>query len=214
MPTTYIPKIGDVEYTSTDLPEGIKGKTLLGILDAPIKITERLEPSAKTDYIVAHEVGHRLTYDMIVNAYNESPILFQEAPNPLSGLVRYFIDLGLKKEDIDPLHPGTEKELSNIFIQNKVGKWTDELVAQEFIAEVFANWATNRGHIPETIGKRFKALVASKNAILGIPTREAAFGAPAVISGESSKSHEALVVVGLAALAVYLIMNIDKVQGK
>lgn len=201
MPTTFIPKIGDVEYTSTELLPGKKGVTLLGILDAPILISEKLSPGAKTDYVVAHEVGHRLTYDMVVNAYEESPALFDAAPNPLSGLIRYFMDLGLTKDSLIPLHPGTQEQLSNIFIDNKVGRWTDELVAQEFIAEVFANWATDKGNIPAPIAKRFDNLVRSKNALLKIPHREAAFDMA------SDDSKEKIIAVGVIALLAWFIFR-------
>src|ERR1700741_2623806 len=100
MPVARIPNIGDVEYTLSRLPSGIKGQTHVGVLDAPILITELLSPSAKLDYVVAHEVGHRLTLDMIINAHSESPTIFELAPNPPAGLIRYFIQLGLKKDDL------------------------------------------------------------------------------------------------------------------
>lgn len=200
MPVTHIKNIGDVEYELHDLPEDIKGKTMLGDLHAPIKISHVVAPGAKQDYIVAHEAGHRLVADMVEQAYKESPAIFEKAPDPQAGLVRYWIDLGLKKEDVDPLHPGTVANLRQIFIDNQVGKWTPELIAQEFIAEVYANWATGRGTIPATIAKRFRSLTDLKNEYLKVPVRSAAW-----TTGEDHENQHA--VFALFGIALWIIFN-------
>ncbi len=166
MPTAYIRNIGEVEYTVASLPSDIKGKAVIGSLTSPILISEELSPSVKLDYIVAHEVGHRLTLDMIANAYEESPSFFELAPNAPVGFIKYLIHLGLTKDSLRPVHPGTKNSLNQIFDENGMGRYTDEDVAIELIAEVYAAWATGTGSIPETISKRFRTLTESKNALL------------------------------------------------
>ena len=177
MPTVIIPQIGPVEYVSKALSPGIKGKSVIGDYDAPILITEELSPGTKLEYVVAHEVGHRLTLAMLANAVDEMPEFFKGVPRdrPTAGLVKYFLLLGLKKEDLRPLHPGTLSSLDSIWAENLAGRYTSEDIAREFVAEVYANWATDRGHIPPALAKRFKALTLSKNTLLGLKSREAAF---------------------------------------
>lgn len=169
MPTAYIANIGPVEYTRSRLPSGVKGQSYIGGLYDPILITEDLSPGTKLDYIVAHEVGHRLTLDMLSNAAEEMPEFFREVPRakPTAGLIKYFMLLGLTKDDLKPLHPGTLAATDRIFAENLEGRWTNELEAREFVAEVYANWATNTGHTPPAIAKRFQALTKSKNLLLG-----------------------------------------------
>lgn len=199
-PTTYIKNIGDVEYVTATLPADIKGKAIIGSLTSPILISEDLQPGAKLDYVVAHEIGHRLTLDMIINANNDSPTIFELAPNAPAGLIKYFIRLGLSKDSLRPVHPGTRNLLNEIFDENNRGEYTDEAVALEFIAEVYANYATGTGNIPEPIAKRLRDLTESKNALLLTKSRVAAFSEP---SDEFWKG----VVTVLAAIGAILIIR-------
>lgn len=198
MPTAFIPKIGDVEYTRKALPEGIKGKAVIGVLEAPIMISEDLGPGAKLDYVVSHEVGHRLTLDMIVNAYEDAPTFFTEAPSPTAGLIKYFISLGLTRRSINPRHPGTKTNLNKIFDLLGKGEYPDEDTSREFIAEVFANWSMSTGDIPPGISERFASLVKSKNKILKSKVshlQEAAF-----LDNNDSKQTVILLLAGLGVI--------------
>lgn len=207
MPSTFIKNIGEVEYTSKALPAGIKGKAVIGVLEAPILISEQLAPGTKLDYVVAHEVGHRLTLDMIENAYEDSPSSFKNSPSGSTGLIRYFIDLGLKKDDLEPLHPGIRAARDSIFDDYAFGRYPDEESAREFIAEVYANWATGHGHIPPTIAKRFRQLTDSKNAVLGLKGSSASLAIP------HEDSHITWFIIGIAAsIAVAVMLSQDNSQ--
>ena len=203
MPTAIIKHIGDVEYEVTRLAPGVKGKAKIGVLEAPILISEQLEPGTKLDYVVAHEVGHRLTLDMIINAYEEMPSIFDESPTPEAGLIRYFMAHGLTAKDMEPKHPGTNHHLQAIFGENRRGEWTDSDTAREFIAEVYANWATGTGHIPEAIAKRFRMLTDSKNRILSLRHQEAAF-----IDVTDEKQYKTATLILGSIVAGVLLINL------
>lgn len=201
MPTAIIPNIGEVEYTRTSLPSGIKGKTYIGELTAPILISEDLGPSAKLDYVVAHEVGHRLTLDMIANAYDDAPSFFQGDTDPLTGFIRYLISLGLSRSTLSPLHPATKASLNAIFDTIARGENLDPDAAKELIAEVYAGWATNRGATPPAIATRFASLTKSKNFILktkSLVNEQAAFL-------DNSKQEEWLVTGALVLVAILIV---------
>lgn len=162
MPTVNIPKLGPVDYFTEDFPDNIKGMTLVGNLNAPLLINERLLPGAKLDYVVAHEAGHRLTIEMALIAIANDPKLMDADHGVASTLTRFFINNGLTKQDMVAKHPETVSNLDKIFSDNANGRWTPEPIAIEFVAEVFANWATSVGRTPPAIEKIFTEITSAK----------------------------------------------------
>ncbi|MDP3893904.1 hypothetical protein [Nocardioides sp.] len=204
MPRTRIAQIGDVDYLSVRLPEGIKGKAMIGDLTAPIQISEDLGPGAKLDYVLAHEIGHRLTLDMILNAYEESPSFFEFSPSPTAGFIRYLIHLGLQENQLHPVHPGTIAQLKEIFAQNFRGEYTPDDIAIEFIAEVYAQWATGKGSIPEPIARRFRMLTKSKNELLTVKRDQEAAFEEFNIGG---REYNAAVLGAIGLIVMYIVLK-------
>ena len=88
-----------------------------------------------------------------------------------------------------------------------MGRFPDESTAREFIAEVYANWATGKGHIPATIAKRFATLTGSKNAILQLKAQEAAFTSPVkLVVDPHQQEHFNWFIAGLVASVVVVVL--------
>lgn len=183
MPVVNIKRLGEVEYTRTTLPPGIKGKTKIGKLDFPLLISEDLTPGAKLDHVVAHEAGHRLTIELAVLTLADNPGILDHSNGAASALTHYYINHGLKETDMAVLHPEVRSKLHEIFRDNLAGSYTSEALAREFIAEVFADWATGTGSTPYLLQSQFAELIAAKadgelpalvSHDIGVPAADAA----------------------------------------
>lgn len=165
MPVTSIARLGEVEYILAPLSTTTKGKSVIGRLDLPILINEQLEPGTKLDYVVAHEAGHRLTLDMIILAIDNAPETFKRTPNLSSALIDYMInDLDLKESGLHFRHPKTKQNLTRTFREARRNRLPSDEDAREFIAEVFANWATGEGQVSPKIDFFFSRLLEKKTA--------------------------------------------------
>lgn len=184
-----IPRIGQVEITRKALPEQVKGATLEGIPEAPILITPERIPGAKLERVVAHELGHRLRDRIIGEAVIQEPEIFRQAPNADSALTR-FITNNTELRDLDIRRAGIDAE--RIFRENQQGKYTEQLEAKEFNAEVFGCWAAKTCRVSPRIEKIYSR-VAEKS-------RRAAF----VHQDMSETVKAAWIVAGAIILAALL----------
>lgn len=150
MPTIKVGRLGNIEYHEADLPERVKAETLTGIRTAPIYVTEALGPGAKKEYIVAHEVGHRLKYRIAEEIARDDPKLFFNT-SINQGILQYLTAQGLSEENFSPIHPEVKDHIGFILKAAREGHPVPDVLAGEAIAEIFANYATDKGNFPSHI---------------------------------------------------------------
>lgn len=152
MPAVNIERLGTIQYEQLPLPEGVKGKTISGLPQAPIIITPSKLPQAKLEHIVAHEVGHRNALRIFDKAARDDPKILN-APGVNSATVRWLEDEGVNPRELQVKSPVIRHMIDTAPRNEYVN---DEVVAGEIVAEAFALSMTGEQKLPASIEQVFE----------------------------------------------------------
>jgi len=164
MPSINLRKLGTIEFQEAVLPERVKAETLAGIRNAPIFVSESLRPGAKKDYIVAHEVGHRLKTRIAEEVAQQNPELFRLRPIN-QGIIEYLESQGLSSDNFNPVHPEVAENRDWILKSAREHRPIPETLAGETVAEIFAGYATDKSNYPENVNQLLARATQEKPGI-------------------------------------------------
>ena len=115
--------------------------------------------------MAGHELGHRLRDQILKRAIIDDKSLFLRAPDADRGLARYLINQGLDARKLDLKHsevrPNTELIFRNEWVPDS-NSTPGQLIAAEFVAEVFGCWAANTCTVPPKIDSLFSQAAATQ----------------------------------------------------